>query len=90
MEFQVLASSATCTYLRESVGTLLYLSIHGVQGVIMINVMLMIVHAQQVLAARAEGRHCRTLGVALPHSPQQSVHNQGCIADDMIINEHLA
>jgi hypothetical protein len=55
MEFQILASSATCIYLRESVGTLLYLSIRGVQGVIMINMMLMIVHAQQVLAVGAEG-----------------------------------
>ena len=41
---QILASNAKYTYLR-SVGTLLYLSIRGVQGVIMINVMLMAVHA---------------------------------------------
>jgi len=37
--FQILASNAKCTYLRRSVGTLLYLSIRGVQGVNKINIM---------------------------------------------------
>jgi hypothetical protein len=45
--FQLLASNAKCTYLRKSVGTLLYLSIRGVQGVNIINVMLMTVHAHK-------------------------------------------
>jgi hypothetical protein len=44
---QILASHAKCTYLIKGVETLLYLSIRGVQGVIMINVMLMTVHALQ-------------------------------------------
>ena len=45
---QILASNAKCTYLR-SVGTLFYLSIRGVQGVNMINVMLMTIHALKKL-----------------------------------------
>ena len=45
---QLSASNAKCTYLRKSVGTLLYLSIRGVQGVNMITVMLMAVHALKV------------------------------------------
>ena len=45
---QILASNAKCTYLR-SLGTLLYLSICGLQGVNMINVMLMKVHALKKL-----------------------------------------
>ena len=44
---QLSASNAKCTYLRKSVGTLLYLSIRGVQGVNIINVMLMTVHAHK-------------------------------------------
>ena len=45
---QILASNAKCTYLR-SVGTLLYLSICGVQVVNMINMMLMTVDALKKL-----------------------------------------
>jgi uncharacterized membrane protein len=61
MEFQILASNAKCTYSRKSVGTLLYLSIRGVQGVIIINMMLMVVHALKKFLKSA----------ALPHSGSQ-------------------
>ena len=63
---QILASNAKYTYLR-SVGTLLYLSIRGVQGVIMINVMLMAVHALKKFLKLS----CAALprvSAALPHS----------------------
>jgi hypothetical protein len=60
-EFQILASNAKCTYLRESVGTLLYLNIHGVQGVIMINVMLIAVHALNEMSCSSQVRHGRTI-----------------------------
>jgi hypothetical protein len=47
-EIQILALNDKCTYLRESVGTLLYLSIHGVQGVNMIN-MVMTIYALNII-----------------------------------------
>ena len=67
MEFQILASNANCTYSRWSVETLLYLSIRGVQGVIMINVMLMAVHALKkflkLSCVYEWARHCRTVAI---------------------------
>ena len=54
----ILASNAKCTYLRRSVGTLLYLSIRGVQCVIMINVMLMIVMQIRDKCCSCTKQHC--------------------------------
>jgi hypothetical protein len=70
MEFQILASNAKCTYSRWSVGTLLYFSIHGVQGVIMINVMLMAVHALKKFLKLSYAALPR-VSAALPHSGSQ-------------------
>jgi hypothetical protein len=67
MEFQILASNTKCSYSRWSVGTLLYLSIRGVQDVIMINMMLMAVHALKKFLKLS----CAALprvSAALPHS----------------------
>ena len=61
---QLSASNAKCTYLRKSVGTLLYLSIRGVQGVNMITVMLMAVHALKVCCRARCGTAAPRCGTA--------------------------